>query len=413
MATTRHLRAAQRRLGSLRRRPEVRAFERAARARGAAAWLVGGALRDLLLGRPVAEVDVAVAGDAEELASDLERDGAGRAVFLSRDRPGPRVYRVAGRHVLDIAELEGGSISADLGRRDFTVNAFALDLSTGGLVDPFGGLSDLARRRLRSVSDENLSEDPLRMLRAARFLATHGLRPEAELLTAARRRAPLIERVAVERIGAELSKLLGAARAAPALEWAARARILPAVLGRRATPSRAFALARSLEAFDDAAVRRLSSPRRRRLRLARLALALRLPAPAARSWLSERRWSRDESRDAAHLVELAASSRRTASARDAWAWILDADDLAEDALMLLDRLGAADRRRARNLRHRLARRRPRVAIRGQDVVDWLGIGAGPRVGELLRAARVAAAMGEVSNRREARNWLIGQVREGL
>ena len=70
--------------------------------------------------------------------------GFGRAVFLSRDRPGPRVFRVAGKRPLDLAELEGGSIEADLARRDFTANAVALALPGGQLLDPFGGIADIA-----------------------------------------------------------------------------------------------------------------------------------------------------------------------------------------------------------------------------------------------------------------------------
>src|SRR5262249_37507106 len=113
-------------LRALSRRREVAALGRAARERGADAWIVGGALRDRLLGLPLPEVDAAVSGDAEAIAGDLERAGHGRAVFLSRDRPGPRVFRVAGERPLDVAELEGGSIETDLARRDFTVNAMAL-----------------------------------------------------------------------------------------------------------------------------------------------------------------------------------------------------------------------------------------------------------------------------------------------
>ena len=412
MAAKRHERAL-RRLQGLRRRAEVRALERAARDRGAGAWIVGGALRDRFRSLPISEIDVAVAGDAEALAADLERQGAGRAVFLSRDRPGPRVFRVAGARVLDVAEVEGGSIAADLGRRDFTVNALALDVSTGALVDPYGGLADLERGRLRAVRDTNLVDDPLRILRAARFLATHGLRPDRALLSASRRSASLFPRVAAERIGAELSKLLGAERTATALRWAARAGILPAVLGPSAPASLAASAVRALVALDALPIRRLAPPRRRRLRLARLALALGLSPEATRSWLSQRRWSREEGRDAARLVELAAASRRAADARGAWAWILDAGDLATDALILLERLGAADRRRAFRLRKLSARPRPLVTVGGRDVVDWLGIASGPRVGELLRAVRVEAAMGTVRTRREARSWLVGQVREGL
>ncbi|HLN57786.1 MAG TPA: hypothetical protein VK416_04450, partial [Thermoanaerobaculia bacterium] len=133
--------------------------------------MVGGAARDLQLRRAVAEVDAAVSGDVEILARAMEDAGLGRAVPLSRSPP--RVFRVAGKREVDLAEIAGASIEQDLKRRDFTVNAMAFDLATRQWLDPFGGLKDLAGGRLRAVSAQNLAEDPLRVLRAARFLATH------------------------------------------------------------------------------------------------------------------------------------------------------------------------------------------------------------------------------------------------
>ena len=406
------------RLRALRRRPEIVALARAARRRGIAAWIVGGALRDAVLGIASPEIDVAVSHDAGGLAADLERGGLGRAVFLSRDRPGPRVYRVAGRRPLDLAELEAGSLDADLARRDFTANAVALDVSSGAVVDPFGGLRDAARRRLSCVRPGNLAEDPLRILRAARFLATHGLVPDAGVLAASRAAAGLFAAAAPERVGNELARLLGSPRAGPSLAWAARARILGTALGRDMTAARAAALARSLAALDAPAVSRRSPTRRRRMRLALLALCLGHDAAGARAWLHGRRWAREEAREAAALCGLALASRRLPSRglharRSAFAWILEAeeDGLFDDATALLSRLGPSDRRRAATLR-RLARRpRPRLRVSGGDVVRWLGLAPGPRVGELLSAVRVAAAMGEARTRREARNWLTGQVPE--
>jgi tRNA nucleotidyltransferase/poly(A) polymerase len=398
-------------LSMLRRRPEVAALARAARAHDGEAWIVGGALRDRLLGLPLPEIDAAVSGDAEAIAADLERGGHGRAVYLSRDRPGPRVFRVAGKRPLDVAELEGGSIETDLARRDFTVNAMALAVNTGRLLDPYGGLEDLARRRLRAVRDENLVDDPLRALRAARFLATHGLVPVPELLAPSRRAAAAFDRVAPERATAELSRLLGAPRAAPAMRWAAQAGILAPALGLSDARAAAAAV-RALRTLDDPAIARLPPERRRRLRLARLVPALGLEPSAARSWLSRRRWGREEARQGAALAGLVASSRGLRSRRARWAWILEAEreGLLEDATLLLAFLGAAPRRAARAL-SRLARsRRPKVRVSGDDVVRWLSARPGPLVGDLLARLRVAVAMGEVCSRREARHWLSGQVR---
>jgi len=386
---------------------------RVARRLGVEAWLVGGAVRDACLGLAVPEIDAAIERDAEGAARALEADGAGRAVFLSKDRPGPRVFRVAGRRPLDIAEIEGGSIEADLGRRDFTVNAVAVALAGGPatIVDPFGGLADLARGRLRPVRAGNIRDDPLRALRAARFIATHGLVPDRATLAAARAAAPHLPDAAAERIGGELARILGSRLAAPALAWAARAGLLPATLDRALSPRRAAALARSLASLDDAATRRLPEERRRRLRLAFLASRLGLTGREARAWLSSRRLPRRDVDDAARLGDLAGAAARIPERgrAEAWRWVLDAGPLAADAAHLLARRGrpVLAARLAR-----LARRKPRrLRVGGDDIRQWLEIPAGPQIGALLRDLAVAAACGRVKNRREARHWLTVQVRQ--
>ncbi len=403
--------AARRRVQGLRRRVELVDLARAAERRGLDAWIVGGALRDRLLGVASPEIDVAVSRDADGLARDLEQAGRGRAVFLSKGRPGPRVFRVAGARPIDIAEIEGGSIAADLARRDFTVNALALELGSGKLLDPFDGAGDAARHRLRCVRPENLAEDPLRILRAARLWASHGLEPEPAVLAAARPAAPLFGRTAPERIASELSKLLGAERAAPALGWTARAGILGMALGLALSAARSAAIARALGALDGRRTRGIVPARRRRLRLAFIAIRAGMAAPGARRWLAERRFSREETREASLLVELAASSAALRSLHDRWRWILQAGALSGDALLLLDCLGAPGKRGVRALAPLARAPLRRVAVSGGDVVRWLGLDPGPRIGELLSGLGVAAAMGEVQNRREARNWLTGQVRK--
>jgi tRNA nucleotidyltransferase (CCA-adding enzyme) len=411
---TKALKDLEKPLAALRRRPEIVRLRRLVSRSGTGAWIVGGAIRDAALGLPVPEVDVAVSGGAEALARKLEAEGVGRAVHISRGRPGPRVFRVAGRRPLDVAELEGGSIETDLARRDFTVNAVALSLGRRpALVDPFGGLPDLARRRLRCISERNVLDDPLRALRAARFVATHGLRPDPGVLAATRRAAPGLREVAPERVAAELSKLLESARAAPALRWAARAALLRPALALEVAAARLASAARALAVLDDTAVRALSPERRRRLRLAFLSAKLRLAPPALRRWLEGRRFGRHEIARIERLVLLAERARGAATVEQAWRWALDAGDLGADAALLAARLHPAERARVRRLA-RLARKPPRsVRVTGEDVVRWLTIPAGPEVGRLLAELRVAAALGRVRNRREARHWLSGQVRRGV
>ena len=209
--------------GLLRRR-EVRLILELTASRGERVWLAGGAARDLLLARPVLDLDVVVSGDIEALARDLERAGAGRSVELSREFP--RVFRIARpRREIDLVELTGGSIERDLGRRDFTVNAIALDLQSRLWIDPFRGIADLKKRRLRMVSEENLADDPLRALRAARLYGTHGLIPDPATSHACRRAAAGLPGVAAERIRSEIVKLFEAPRAAAAFRWACRTRV--------------------------------------------------------------------------------------------------------------------------------------------------------------------------------------------
>ena len=402
-------RRTRRAIAGLCRRAEIRALSRLARSGGNPAWIVGGAVRDALLRRLAPEVDVAVARDAEGLARQLEREGYGTAVFVSRDRPGPRVFRVAGKRAVDIAEIEGGSILTDLARRDFTVNAVAVALDGGEVFDPFDGLRDLHACRLRCVNPRNLLEDPLRALRAARLMATHGLIPDRGTLAASRRAAAGLWRVAPERIAAELWKLLGASSSQPALAWAARAGILPAALGRRISPARAARAARSLAAFETRAARALEPGRRRRLRLARIASTLGLSPGQTRDWLRERRAPRREADDVSRQLALADSARAVETRAEAWQWILEAGDLAEDALHELT--AATPRAAPHAARLRRLSRRPLRSVRltGDDLVRWLGIAPGPTIGALLARVRLAAALGTVRNRREARNWLSGQV----
>jgi tRNA nucleotidyltransferase (CCA-adding enzyme) len=399
----------------LRRRPEIRALARLTHRDANPAWLVGGAVRDAALGLPIPEIDAAVGRDAEGIAAALQRAGFGTAVFLSRDRPGPRVFRVAGRRTLDLAEIEGGSIERDLRRRDFTANAIAVCLDDGRILDPFGGLSDLSRGRLRCVDPGNLLEDPLRALRAARFLATHGLSPDAATLAAARRAAPGLCQVARERIVVELSRLLEARRAAPAFAWAVRAGVLPTALGLGLDLSEAEAAraARSLRPLDAPAFRRLTPESRRRLRLARLAGALGLPPEDTRRWLSGSRLARREAGEVARLQALASSAARfgVQGRRDAVAWLLEAGEAAGDALRLASLSGRAETERRVGTLKRLARTRLRsVSVKGDDVMRWLSLPPGPRVGELLGQLRLEAALGTVRSRREARDWLAVQVR---
>ncbi|MDP9006089.1 MAG: CCA tRNA nucleotidyltransferase [Actinomycetota bacterium] len=196
-------------------------------AAGHRVYLVGGTVRDLLLDRPLADIDYDLTTDARP--DDIEavvRPWAD-AVWVQGKRFGTIGCRKDGRdyeittHRAEAYRPESrkpevrfsDEVEADLSRRDFTVNAMALSLAADAepeLVDPFGGAVDLANRRLSTPlsPEESFSDDPLRMLRAARFIAGYSLAPDAELVAAVRRLHDRLEIVSAERVRDELDKLL-------------------------------------------------------------------------------------------------------------------------------------------------------------------------------------------------------------
>ena len=169
------------------------------------AWIVGGALRDELLGRGIVDIDVACPNP--ELAARLYARLAGGAVFPLSERHGD--WRVAFRegHTVDFTPLHGDTIEEDLATRDFTVNALARPLAGGALVDPLGGEPDLAARRLRAVGPTVFADDPLRLLRAVRLEDELGFRLDGETEELVRSSAGLVGEPAGERVLGELERL--------------------------------------------------------------------------------------------------------------------------------------------------------------------------------------------------------------
>src|SRR4051812_4778556 len=190
---------------------------------GTTAWLVGGAVRDRLLGRDTADVDLVIDGDPSAAARAIGRAaGRGTATFPLSDAFG--AWRVVGPHhawQVDITPLRGGSLEADLRLRDFTVNAMAEPLAGGDAVDPTGGAADLAARTLRAVADTAFADDPLRALRVARFAVELDLRPEPATIALARASADALPRVSPERVFAELKRIVAAPRPRAGLELTA------------------------------------------------------------------------------------------------------------------------------------------------------------------------------------------------
>jgi putative nucleotidyltransferase with HDIG domain len=175
---------------------------------GERAWLVGGALRDRLLGRPTGDVDVAVEGDPRPAARRIARASGGACFRLSGEFGAWRTVGPGHDWHVDLVPLREGAIEADLALRDFTVNAMAEPLAGGEIVDPHGGRADLAARRLRMVSADALAADPLRTLRAVRLAVELDLEMEGATAAAVAAHAPQIARVAPERVFGELKRVV-------------------------------------------------------------------------------------------------------------------------------------------------------------------------------------------------------------
>ena len=193
-------------------------------ARGHHLYLVGGIVRDAILGRVGHDYDLDFSTDAHP--DDIERlvSGWADAVWTQGKRFGTIgakkrgvVYEItthrAEAYAPDSRKPEvafSDSIDADLSRRDFTVNAMALRLPDLELIDPHGGLGDLASHRLRTPlePEESFSDDPLRMLRAARFIAGYDLKPDDALVAAVERMHERISIVSPERLRDEFDKLM-------------------------------------------------------------------------------------------------------------------------------------------------------------------------------------------------------------
>jgi len=168
-------------------------------------WLVGGAVRDVLLGRPLTDWDLVTTGDAEDVARTYAKS-VGAPVFPLSERHG--AWRVVGEErEVDITGAPDG-ITADLLRRDLTVNAIAVRLSDGELMAVPGALDDIEAGVLRAVSDQSFRDDPLRLLRLVRLALELDLAIDESTIALARRDAELAAQPAGERQRAELERIL-------------------------------------------------------------------------------------------------------------------------------------------------------------------------------------------------------------
>jgi tRNA nucleotidyltransferase (CCA-adding enzyme) len=264
---------------------------------GYEAYLVGGCVRDFLMKRPIKDIDIATSALPEQVMACFSRTAPTGlqhgtvTVILEQGTYEVTTFRTESqyedfRRPKEVAFVS--SLTEDLRRRDFTMNAMAMDQS-GGIIDPFGGQKDMEAGLLRCVgkAEERFGEDALRMLRCIRFASTYALQVEAKTWQALLRQAPLLRHIAMERVRSELQRMIACAAPARAVRL-----LLASRLWRHFKKQLSLPFERWL-AVPDAldAVSALEEPH---ARWAMLLLLLEVPADIVRAALKQLTFSRAE-----------------------------------------------------------------------------------------------------------------------
>ncbi len=438
-------------------------------ARGVTAYLVGGYVRDLLLGRPIYDVDVAVDGDTLSLSRQAADALGGAFYVLDEARQTARVLLPSddGIKEVDFARLKGGDLEADLSERDFTINAMALSLSdrsAASVIDPQGGQADLRAKRLRAVSPTSISDDPIRILRAVRLTGELGFNIDPDTDRLVRQALPVLGQVSAERIRDEWSRILALPTLDAPLCYMHEAGILWALVSRFGAPvddpNTRDSLFNKAIAIESALSRLLDHPRdvgppydgaiapyqaqlqahlgayvsdRRSRRLLLRFVALLHPLlqeDGARigACLSGLRFSNAEARRARLLCKAwAAGAVLSGVARGTLhRFYRQAGDAGPDAVLwrLAESLTGADAHLASAESHRahLAWQAyfdeyetivaPPRLIDGDALLAHFDLQPGPRLRDLLDDVREAQAEGRISSTEEALRWVERRIANG-
>jgi poly(A) polymerase len=201
-------------LSKLPKRSLLQAILDLARSESIRLYIVGGTVRDIILGRKIYDVDFAMSGDAISFAKKLAELTKAKAIILDEIHNSARVIYNRGEFYMDFSAIRGEDIIADLGVRDLTINAIGFDFeqllesNEVVLMDPCNGLSDLNDKLIKFTSAQVIIDDPIRMLRALRFSASLDFTIPDQILSSIQIFSYLINSVAVERTRDELYKIL-------------------------------------------------------------------------------------------------------------------------------------------------------------------------------------------------------------
>jgi tRNA nucleotidyltransferase (CCA-adding enzyme) len=370
-------------------------------------YLVGGTVRDILLGEESFDVDVAVEGDAIELARRIAAELGGRvrqhekfgtAVVVYRD--GERIDVVTARTEFydapaALPSVEHATIREDLFRRDFTINAMAASLKGddfGRLVDPFGGRSDLVEGRIRILHNLSFIEDPTRIFRAIRYENRYGFRMDEHTVRLARGciEMGLVGDLSTSRLRDELVTLLEEGEVGHTILRLAELGADRAIHPHLAADEDAVVLAARLRELKDEL--HVDVPDWR-LRLA--VLARRLPPDEIYDWLERLKVRRRDADRIAAAVTVAPRlvERLSGRSADPAEIVALAEPYAPDAPLLA--LATVEIPALRDYFARL--RDVRLDINGEDLAE-LGLGESPRVGEVLGELRRRKLRGDLDGR---------------
>lgn len=368
---------------------------------GVELWLVGGPVRDALLGRPVLDLDLTSEAPAAELGPRLaERLGGtcgarsqfgtvklrlnGRALDLATTRS--EVYPQPGSLPVIVANA---NMPDDLARRDFSINAMAASLHPrrfGELLDTQGGVADLNAGVMRVLHPVSFRDDPTRTFRAARYVSRLGFRLEPATRRQLRRNLPHVDAVSAARVRREIERMLAEQHAARALLTALRLGVLPAVEAGLAAPEVRAALRRA-----DA----------RGLRGLALLGALTYPLPAHRADAFRERIgaSRRQAQVVRAVMRLRESEQALSEAKRPSEVSAIVDNAPREAVEAATAAAASAAAR-RNLARYLDASRRRSPLDGNDLLA-LGVPPGPAVGAMLSALHNAVLDGVVRGRAQA------------
>ncbi|MBT7074469.1 MAG: CCA tRNA nucleotidyltransferase, partial [Anaerolineae bacterium] len=196
-------------------------------------YLIGGAVRDLLLGRTIHDLDFGLGANSLAIARKIANHIGAAYYPLDKERGTARLILIhddGTRDILDLAAFRGDGLEEDLQGRDFTINAIALDVHTHKIYDPLGGAADLRAKELRLASPTSLSDDPIRILRAIRLASNFGLKILPETRSAMKEAISGLSETSVERQRDEFFKILEGKQPYTALRALEMLGVLPEIL---------------------------------------------------------------------------------------------------------------------------------------------------------------------------------------